>query len=61
MNLQSRNIRALDGIRGLAIIFVLLHHFEPLIPASNSAIYSAKLLFSFGWVGVDLFLRYPAF
>jgi peptidoglycan/LPS O-acetylase OafA/YrhL len=61
MSSRGNNIPALDGIRGLAIIFVLFHHFEGIIPASNSAIYSAKLLFSFGWVGVDLFFVLSGF
>ncbi len=61
MSSRGKNIRALDGIRGLAIIFVMLHHFEPLIPASNSLINSAKLVFSFGWVGVDLFFALSGF
>ena len=61
MNSQSRNIRALDGIRGLAIILVMLHHFEPLIPSSNAAVNALKLVFSFGWVGVDLFFALSGF
>ena len=61
MSSREKNIRALDGIRGVAIIFVMLHHFEPLIPASNATIYAAKLVFSFGWVGVDLFFALSGF
>ena len=61
MNSQSHNIRALDGIRGLAIILVMFHHFEPLIPPSNLLIKSVKLAFSFGWVGVDLFFALSGF
>jgi peptidoglycan/LPS O-acetylase OafA/YrhL len=61
MNSRSYNIRALDGIRGLAIILVMLHHFEILIPASNPAVAAAKLAFSFGWMGVDLFFALSGF
>lgn len=61
MNSRPHNIRALDGIRGLAIIVVMLHHFEPLIPASNSAVTAAKAVFSFGWMGVDLFFALSGF
>jgi peptidoglycan/LPS O-acetylase OafA/YrhL len=57
----AHNIRALDGIRGLAIIFVMLHHFEPLIPPSNLLVRSIKLTFSFGWAGVDLFFALSGF
>ena len=61
MNSQSHNIRALDGIRWLAIILVMFHHFEPLIPPSDLLIKSVKLAFSFGWVGVDLFFALSGF
>jgi peptidoglycan/LPS O-acetylase OafA/YrhL len=58
---STRNIRALDGIRGVAIILVMLHHFERLIPPCNIAIKSIKLTFTFGWVGVDLFFALSGF
>src|SRR5581483_10365332 len=61
MNSRSYNIPALDGIRGLAIVIVMLHHFQPLIPASNSAITIVKGFFSFGWMGVDLFFVLSGF
>ena len=61
MNSQSHNIRALDGIRWLAIILVMFHHFEPLIPPSDLLIKSVKRAFSFGWVGVDLFFALSGF
>jgi peptidoglycan/LPS O-acetylase OafA/YrhL len=61
MSSRASNIRALDGIRGLAIIFVLFHHFETLIPVSNGALYAAKAVFSFGWAGVDLFFALSGF
>jgi peptidoglycan/LPS O-acetylase OafA/YrhL len=56
-----RNIRALDGIRGLAIILVMFHHFDYLIPPCNTAVISMKLMISFGWVGVDLFFALSGF
>ena len=61
MNSQSHNIQALDGIRWLAIILVMFHHFEPLIPPSDLLIKSVKFAFSFGWVGVDLFFALSGF
>lgn len=60
-NSRFHSIPALDGIRGLAIVLVMLHHFEPLIPASNSAIAAVKAAFSFGWMGVDLFFALSGF
>jgi len=56
-----RNIRALDGIRGLAIIFVMLAHFDTVIPDSTIAIRSTKAMLSFGWAGVDLFFALSGF
>jgi peptidoglycan/LPS O-acetylase OafA/YrhL len=61
MRSRASNIRALDGIRGLAIILVLFHHFEPLIPATNGAVNAAKAVLSFGWAGVDLFFALSGF
>jgi peptidoglycan/LPS O-acetylase OafA/YrhL len=61
MSSGFRSIRALDGIRGLAIILVMLHHFEHLIPPCNIAIRSMKHMFSYGWAGVDLFFALSGF
>lgn len=61
MSSRSSNIRALDGIRGLAIILVLLHHFEGCVPPSNIVIGSLKATFNFGWAGVDLFFALSGF
>lgn len=56
-----RSIRALDGIRGLAIIFVMLVHFSNVIPDSNIAIRFMKVMLGFGWAGVDLFFALSGF
>ena len=61
MSSRSSNIRALDGIRGLAIILVLLHHFEGCVPPSNIVVGSLKATFNFGWAGVDLFFALSGF
>src|ERR1700733_691121 len=61
MSSRSYNIRALDGIRGLAIIFVMLFHFEGRVPACNVVIGSLKFICGFGWFGVDLFFALSGF
>jgi peptidoglycan/LPS O-acetylase OafA/YrhL len=45
----------------LAIILVMLHHFDILIPDRNIAIRSMKMVLSFGWTGVDLFFALSGF
>ncbi len=57
MSSRVNNILALDGIRGLAIILVMLHHFEGRLPASNLADQSERVDFGLAWGGVAFFLR----
>ena len=44
IRVNENHIKWLDGLRGLAILLVLLGHFFPIFP-----------LFKIGWVGVNLF------
>jgi len=57
----GRKVAALDGVRGLAIILVLLHHFQRYIASSNVGLRATKALFEYGWVGVDLFFALSGF
>ncbi|MGH9412497.1 MAG: acyltransferase family protein [Terriglobales bacterium] len=50
------HIPALDGLRGLAIILVLLHHCEPRLRSLGLGTVSA-----WGWVGVNLFFVLSGF
>jgi len=44
-------VREIDGLRGIAILFVMLHHFWP--PGGPLA--AAEDVAHLGWIGVDLF------
>lgn len=51
---SQQHVRALDGLRGIAILLVLLHGFD-MIRDTNGASRAVDLLFDLGWVGVQLF------
>ena len=57
---QPGIIPALDGLRGVAIILVMLHHFTSYRPTSGIDALIGDVLF-FGWVGVDLFFVLSGF
>lgn len=54
------HVRALDGIRGLAILLVMVHHFTFVekSPPLDAAIRAASKM---GWTGVDLFFVLSGF
>lgn len=59
-----KHIIALDGVRGVAIIMVMIYHFT--IPFQNSPDKSEAgniigTIFQFGWIGVDLFFVLSGF
>ena len=45
----------LDGLRGLAILMVMLFHYGLSLRSSNIPQHVVKVLSEFGWTGVDLF------
>lgn len=59
--ISARQVPALDGVRGIAILIVLLHHFESILPGSNLAVNLLKATFYMGWSGVDLFFVLSGF
>jgi peptidoglycan/LPS O-acetylase OafA/YrhL len=59
--ISARQVPALDGVRGIAILIVLLHHFESILPGSNLALNLIKATFYMGWSGVDLFFVLSGF
>src|ERR1035437_5570398 len=59
---MNTHIKALDGIRGLAILIVLMHHFGDGTLIPNSAFERAfSDVLQFGWCGVDLFFCLSGF
>ena len=57
---QAGVVPALDGLRGIAIVLVLLHHFTYYRPTSGIDAQIASVLFFF-WTGVDLFFVLSGF
>jgi peptidoglycan/LPS O-acetylase OafA/YrhL len=57
---DSAHIPALDGIRGLAILLVLLYH-SLLIAGNSPLVRLIQKTWGFGWVGVDLFFVLSGF
>jgi peptidoglycan/LPS O-acetylase OafA/YrhL len=48
---SGARISELDGLRGIAILLVLVFHFTP----ASGALYPLAHVFQVGWIGVDLF------
>ena len=57
---EARHLPALDGLRGLAILLVLFHHFTILVP-STPAEAGLKRVSAVGAYGVDLFFVLSGF
>lgn len=55
-----RKLEALDGIRGVAVLLVMLSHFDRFLPDSTF-LDPLKSVLSFGWCGVDLFFVLSGF
>jgi peptidoglycan/LPS O-acetylase OafA/YrhL len=53
---SRHHVAALDGLRGVAIVLVLLHQFDPTRAATIS-----ELLLGVGWIGVQLFFVLSGF
>jgi peptidoglycan/LPS O-acetylase OafA/YrhL len=60
---SSGRIPELDGLRGLAILLVVLYHLIPeqAAVAPTRLISSLRSIFSVGWIGVDLFFVLSGF
>ena len=61
MILSSRRVPALDGLRGVAVLAVMLHHLSFYIPAHHWPGMLTRTLLYAGWSGVDLFFVLSGF
>ena len=58
----SRRNPALDGIRGLAIIWVVIHNAADIsMPAATGMSRAFQLFAHLGWIGVQLFFALSGF
>jgi len=55
---KARQIPALDGLRGLAVLTVMLHHLVPDLQVFGT---TTAIIADFGWIGVDLFFVLSGF
>ncbi|HEX6535030.1 MAG TPA: acyltransferase [Gemmatimonadaceae bacterium] len=58
---SSERIPVLDGVRGLAILLVLVNNAYPEVPVSPGLDTIARNISDFGWPGVDLFFVLSGF
>jgi len=59
---ENHRTRALDGLRGIAILMVMFHHFArvPQVSAAPEDVIFYRIL-HLGWTGVDLFFALSGF
>ncbi len=60
--LSGERVPALDGVRGVAILLVMLFHFSALVPSGGTFVERSIYRFTgAGWAGVDLFFVLSGF
>lgn len=57
----TRHYAALDGLRGVAILWVMLYHFSGGYKGTNQILRLWSLIADAGWMGVDLFFVLSGF
>ncbi|MBV8847865.1 MAG: acyltransferase [Bryobacterales bacterium] len=58
---QENRLAPLDGLRGLAIVMVLLTHYGTMLDRTSPLQHIVRSLFDFGWTGVDCFFVLSGF
>jgi peptidoglycan/LPS O-acetylase OafA/YrhL len=58
---SSKHLPALDGIRGIAVLLVVIYHFAGGAQSTNLLVHSLGLLVQAGWSGVTLFFILSGF
>jgi len=58
---SERHYPALDGLRGVAALMIVCHHFLQLSPMHGVVLSFLSRVFGFTWVGVDLFFALSGF
>ena len=58
---DARHYPALDGLRGMAAMLIVWHHFLQLTPAHGRVLSLLSIWLEFTWIGVDLFFVLSGF
>lgn len=59
--ISRQHLAALDGLRGIAIVLVLLHGFDVIQPSAGFVGHALDILLDLGWIGVQLFFVLSGF
>ena len=60
--ISHKHVKSLDGVRGLAILVVLVHHLTSSCwPSAHPSVHHLRDILYMGWAGVDLFFVLSGF
>ncbi|HEY1984423.1 MAG TPA: acyltransferase [Terracidiphilus sp.] len=61
LNLTVKHVPALDGIRGLAVLMVVMQHYGDLSRSDSQILRILNIIKETGWAGVDIFFALSGF